>query len=160
MTTESYENVTEEARGDATVVPGGDTVDTVVDSVSPNKSPVRKKGRPRGIPFNSETGKAHSKLAANAKALRKKVRKEMLDTLVTELNLGDELVRAIKNQSMTKMNLLEKAIEIVGLKYAQSPEVLEQRMHIEQKTDLKAKVDNTLHFTITDAEAQGETLGE
>ena len=153
MSQETYENLTEESRGESPVVPGGDTVDTVVNSVSPSKSPVRKKGRPRGIPFNSET----SKLAANAKALRKKVRKEMLDTLVTELNLGDELVRAIKNQSMTKMNLLEKAIEIVGLKYAQSPEVLEQRMHIEQKSEVKAKVDNTLHFTIT--EAEGENPG-
>lgn len=160
MTPESYENVTEESLGDATVVPGGDTVDTVVNSVSPTKSPVRKKGRPRGIPFNSETGKAHSKLAASAKALRKKVRKEMLDTLVTELNLGNELVGAIRNQSMVKMSLLEKAIEIVGLKYAQSPEVLEQRMHIESKSDIKAKVDNTLHFTITDAETQGEPRGE
>jgi hypothetical protein len=157
MSQETYENLTEDSLGESPVAPGGDTVDTVVNSVSPSKSPVRKKGRPRGIPFNSETGKAHSKLAANAKALRKKVRKEMLDTLVTELNLGDELVRAIKNQSMTKMNLLEKAIEIVGLKYAQSPEVLEQKLHIESKSDVKAKVDNTLHFTIT--EAEGENPG-
>lgn len=156
MNQETYENVTEEARGDATVVPGGDTVDTVVPQVTPLRTPVRCKGKPRGIPFNSETGKAHSRLAVNAKALRKKVRKEMLDTLVTELNLGEELVKAIKTNAKVKMDLLEKAIDIVGLRYAQSPEVLEQRMHIESKTDLKAKVDNTLHFTITDAEATGE----
>lgn len=159
MSQETYENLTEESLGDATVVPGGDTVDTVVPQVTPLRTPVRCKGKPRGIPFNTETGKAHSKLAVNAKALRKKVRKEMLDTLVSELNLGDELVKAVKNNSMTKMNLLEKAIEIVGLKYAQSPEVLEQRMHIESKSDIKAKVDNTLHFTITEAEAEGENPG-
>lgn len=157
MSQETYENLTEESRGDATVVPGGDTVDTVVPPVTPLRTPVRCKGKPRGIPFNSETGKAHSKLAVNAKALRKKVRKEMLDTLVTELNLGEELVKAIKSNAKTKMDLLEKAIDIVGLKYAQSPEVLEQRMHIDTKSDIKAKVDNTLHFTIT--EAEGENPG-
>lgn len=157
MAEETYENLTEDSLGESPVAPGGDTVDTVVPQVTPLRTPVRCKGKPRGIPFNSETGKAHSKLAVNAKALRKKVRKEMLDTLVTELNLGEELVKAIKSNAKTKMDLLEKAIDIVGLKYAQSPEVLEQRMHVETKSDIKAKVDNTLHFTIT--EAEGENPG-
>lgn len=114
------------------------------EAVEPSKTPEKPKKKLPGIPFTSETAKALKAKADAAKAMRKKVRAEMLATLCTKADLGLELYKAMKNGDEKAMNAIEKAIKIVGLHFDQSEESV-------TKVDVKSdnKVDGNLKITVT-----------
>lgn len=114
------------------------------EAVEPSKTPEKPKKKLPGIPFTSETAKALKAKADAAKAMRKKVRAEMLATLCNKADLGLELYKAMKNGDEKAMNAIEKAIKIVGLHFDQSEESV-------TKVDLKSdnKVDAKLNVSVT-----------
>ena len=95
----------------------------------PRKSP--------GRPFTKDNAKQMAISAAKAKKMRKEARNRMLATLTTELDLGEELVKAWKHCDDKQMALIEKALRIVGLHHDQSPDAQAQKISLDAKTDNK-----------------------
>lgn len=113
-------------------------------AVEPEKTPEKPKKKLPGIPFTSETAKALKAKADAAKAMRKKVRAEMLQTLCTKADLGLELYKAMKAGDEKAMNAIEKAIKIVGLHFDQSEEsVTKVDVKSDNKVDAKVQVSVT-----------------
>ena len=95
----------------------------------PRKSP--------GRPFTKENAKEMAISAAKAKAMRKEARAKMLQAMCTSLDLGKELVDAIKKNDLTKITIVDKALHIVGLQHDQSPDAVAQKISLNAKTDNK-----------------------
>lgn len=96
-----------------------------------------QKKKPRGRPFTHENAKAMQISAAKAKKIRKEARNEMLATLTTKLDLGDELVKAWQMCDEKQMNLIEKALRIVGLHHDQSPDAQAQKLQVNANANVK-----------------------
>lgn len=131
------------------------TVDTVVPSapVSAAKSPRKSPGRP----FTKENAKQMQLSAARAKRMRKEARLKMLNAMCTKLDLGEQLVDAINKNDLTKMNIVEKALVIVGLTHNQSSEAVAQKLNVEAKTDSKVTGFGNLNITFTDPKPKETT---
>jgi len=95
----------------------------------PRKSP--------GRPFTKDNAKQMAISAAKAKAMRKEARAKMLQAMCTSLDLGLELVDAIKKNDLTKITIVDKALHIVGLHHDQSPDAVAQKISLNAKTDNK-----------------------
>lgn len=108
----------------------------------------------RGRPFTKENAKKMAISAAAAKKRRKDTRHRMLMALTTELDLGDELVKAFKAHNTEQMALIEKAIRMIGLHYDQSDEGKTQNLNVDSKSDIKAKTDTSIRFIIEDAKPE------
>ena len=132
-----------------------DTVDTVVPSApaSAVKSPRKSPGRP----FTKENAKQMQLSAARAKRMRKEARLKMLNAMCTKLDLGEQLVDAINKNDLTKMNIVEKALVIVGLTHNQSSEAVAQKLNVEAKTDSKVTGFGNLNITFTDPKPKETT---
>lgn len=130
-----------------------DAPEIKLPSVEKSLKPKRKSN---GRPFTKENAKAMQLSAARAKAMRKEARAKMLAAMCTSLDLGKELVDAIKKNDLTKISIVDKALHIVGLQHDQSEDAIAQKLQVNTKSDVKAKVDNTLHFIIEDAKAEQE----
>lgn len=107
-----------------------------------------QKKKPRGRPITSENAKQMAISAAKAKKIRKDARNRMLNTLVTELDLGEELVKAWKHCDDKQMALIEKALRIVGLHHDQSPDAVAQKIALDAKANVKK--DSTVKLVIED----------
>lgn len=132
-----------------------DTVDTVVPSAptSATKSPRKSPGRP----FTKENAKQMQLSAARAKRMRKEARLKMLNAMCTKLDLGEQLVDAINKNDLTKMNIVEKALVIVGLTHNQSSDAVAQKLNVEAKTDSKVTGFGNLNITFTDPKPKETT---
>lgn len=132
-----------------------DTVDTVATSVptSATKSPRKSPGRP----FTKENAKQMQLSAAKAKRMRKEARAKMLQAMCTKLDLGEQLVDAINKNDLTKMNIVEKALVIVGLTHNQSSEAVAQKLNVEAKTDSKVTGFGNLNITFTEPKPKETT---
>ena len=104
----------------------------------PRKSP--------GRPFTKDNAKQMAISAAKAKAMRKEARAKMLQAMCTSLDLGQELVDAIKKNDLTKITIVDKALHIVGLQHDQSPDAVAQKISLNAKTD--NKVSGNVNITI------------
>ena len=102
----------------------------------------------RGKPFDSETAKKAAISAAKAKKIRKDARNRMLATLTTELDLGEELVKAWKHCDDKQMALIEKALRIVGLHHDQSPDAQAQKIALDANANVKK--DSTVKLILED----------
>lgn len=107
-----------------------------------------QKKKPRGRPITSANAKQMAISAAKAKKIRKEARNEMLATLTTKLDLGDELVKAWQMCDEKQMNLIEKALRIVGLHHDQSPDAQAQKIALDAKANVKK--DSTVKLIIED----------
>lgn len=105
--------------------------------------------RVRGRPITKENAAQFQLSSARAKKLRKEARQKMLQAMCTELDLGKELVDAIRKNDLTKISIVDKALTIVGLQHMQSDEAVAQRFDI--KSDSKVKSDSTIKLVIEDA---------
>lgn len=132
-----------------------DTVDTVAPSVptSATKSPRKSPGRP----FTKENAKQMQLSAAKAKRMRKEARAKMLQAMCTKLDLGEQLVDAINKNDLTKMNIVEKALVIVGLTHNQSSDAVAQKLNVEAKTDSKVTGFGNLNITFTEPKPKETT---
>lgn len=105
---------------------------------------------PEGRRFTKENARAMGLSSARARKLRKDERNRMLQALCTKLDLGDELVKSVRDHDLNQVQLLEKAIRMVGIHYEQSAEAA-QNIKVESKSEVNAKLDNTLHVMIEEA---------
>lgn len=94
-----------------------------------------------GRPFTKDNAKQMAISAAKAKAMRKEARVKMLAAMCTSLDLGRELVDAIKKNDLTKITIVDKALHIVGLQHDQSPDAVAQKISLNAKTDNKVSGD-------------------
>ena len=95
----------------------------------------RRRGPGRRI--TKENAKQMAISAAKAKAMRKEARAKMLQAMCTSLDLGKELVDAIRKNDLTKITIVDKALHIVGLQHDQSPDAQAQKISLNAKTDNK-----------------------
>lgn len=108
--------------------------------------PPKPKRKSPGRPFTKENAKAMQLSAAKAKAMRKEARAKMLAAMCTSLDLGQELVDAIKKNDLTKITIVDKALHIVGLQHDQSPDAIAQKISLDAKTD--NKVSGNVNITV------------
>ena len=120
-----------------------DAQEIKLPSVEKSLKPKRKSN---GRPFTKENAKAMQLSAARAKAMRKEARAKMLQAMCTSLDLGQELVDAIKKNDLTKITIVDKALHIVGLQHDQSPDAQAQRISLDAKTD--NKVSGNVNITV------------
>ena len=114
------------------------------------KNPAGAK-RVRGRPITKENAAQYQLSSNQAKARRKQARLNMLNKLTTELDLGEEMVKAFKAHDEAQMALIEKALRIVGLTHDQSEEGKVQKLDV--KSDVSAKLSTpSLSITFKDAE--------
>ena len=107
-----------------------------------------------GRPITKETAKKYQLSAAAAKKRRKEARHNMLMALTSELDLGEEMVKAFKAHDAEQIALIEKAIRMIGLHYDQSEEGKASHLNIDAKADVKAKTDSSIRFIIEDAKPE------
>ena len=123
-------------------------------SVEKSLKPKRKSN---GRPFTKENAKAMQLSAARAKAMRKEARAKMLAAMCTSLDLGKELVDAIKKNDLTKISIVDKALHIVGLQHDQSEDAIAQKISLNAKTDanVNARVElPNINITFEDAKPE------
>lgn len=114
-----------------------------VEPTSAEKPATKKWGRP----ITKETAKQYQLSAAAAKRRRKEARVEMLAKLTSSLDLGDELVKAVKSRDESQIRLIEKALQIVGLHYDQSEEGKAQRLDVKSEMSVKKAAAIKVVFT-------------
>lgn len=107
-----------------------------------------QKKKPRGRPITSENARQMAISAAKAKKIRKDARNQMLMALTTKLDLGDEIVKAWQMADEKQMNLIEKALRIVGLHHDQSPDAQAQKFQVNANANVKK--DSTVKLVIED----------
>ena len=119
--------------------------------------PPKPKRKSPGRPFTKENAKAMQLSAAKAKKMRKEARAQMLQAMCTSLDLGKELVDAIKKNDLTKISIVDKALHIVGLQHDQSEDAIAQKISLNAKTDanVNAKVElPNINITFEDAKPE------
>lgn len=110
------------------------------------QSAIKPRRKSPGRPFTKDNAKQMAISAAKAKAMRKEARAKMLQAMCTSLDLGRELVDAIKNNDLTKITIVDKALHIVGLQHDQSPDAQAQRISLDAKTD--NRVSGNVNITV------------
>lgn len=110
---------------------------SVSDGVQKKKNPV-----PKGLtPFTTLTAKQAQEASVKARNLRRQVRADMLNKVVSSYDFGSELSKALKTGDMDKVELLKEAMKLIGLDYASSEEAV-QKLDIksDNKTDAKVNI--------------------
>ena len=100
---------------------------------APETAPKRKKVI--GRPITKENAKQYQLSAARAKRLRKEARAKMLSALAESMDLGKELLKAMKDQDEKYLGMIEKATRLVGLQHDQSEDAIAQKISLNAKTD-------------------------
>lgn len=110
------------------------------DTNSEATGEVKKKNtRPQAFtPMNARQAQEASVRARN---LRKQVRAQMLTTLVNNMDFANEMLKAVKQCDVKKIEVIQTALRIVGLTHDQSEEVV-------NKIQLDANVDAKTETTI------------
>lgn len=121
-----------------------------------DKSEKPKKRMPNGRLITKETARQYQISAARAKRLRKEARMKMLAALTTNLDLGQELLKAMNKRDEAYLSMIEKATRLTGLQWEQSDEGREQRLHVNSKSEVEhsGKVETSLKFIIEDAKPE------
>lgn len=102
----------------------------------------------RGRPFTKENAKTMQLSAAAAKKRRKEARMKMLSALTDELDLGQELLRAMRQKDEMYLGMIMTATKLVGLQHEQSSEAIAQKLEV--KADANVKKDSTVKLVIED----------
>lgn len=110
----------------------------------------KKRKMPRGRPITSETAKKFQLSASRAKRLRKEARMKMLAALTTDLDLGKELLKAMKGQDEKYLGMIEKATRLVGLQHDQSSEAVAQKLDLNASANVKHSGVGPINITFTD----------
>lgn len=113
----------------------------------PDEKPAKK--MPRGRPFTKENAKEFSVTANNAKRVRAEMRRKMLQVAI-DAGIDKYYASALKTGDDKHMAVVEKAMKLVGLDFAQSEDSV-QRIDAKVDANVKAKADTTLNITFKDA---------
>lgn len=108
------------------------------------KTPGQIKREQNLVKFTPMTSKQAQEAAVKARNIRKQVRAEMLNKVVSNYDFGEELTKALKKGDLDKVTLLKEAMRLIGLQHDQSEEAVTK---MEVKTD--AKVDSKLEVSIS-----------
>ena len=82
-----------------------------------------KRAVPKGLtPFTPLNAKQAQEASVRSRNLRKQMRAKILEHLVTHVDLGVEVEKAIKTGDLERMNLLQTAFKMVGLHADQADE--------------------------------------
>lgn len=95
-------------------------------------------------PFTTLTAKQAQEASVRARNLRKQVRADMLNKVVSNYDFGEELTKALKKGDLDKVTLLKEAMRLIGLQHDQSEDAVTK---MEVKSD--AKVDSKLEVSIS-----------
>jgi len=115
-------------------------------SVADGVQKTKKNPVPKGLtPFTVMNAKQAQEASVRARNLRKQVRAEMLNKVVSNYDFGEEMVKALKKGDLDKVTLLKEAMRLIGLQHDQSEEAAAQ------KIDLKSdnKVDGKVEISVT-----------
>ena len=127
----------------------GELIDGVVDEApSSGKQPVVNRGR-----ITKENAKQYAISAAKAKKLRRETRHRLLAALAaSDVDLAEELKKAVRDADESRMSVVERALKCVGLHFDQSDEGRIQNLKIDTKADVNAKVSSpNLNIQFVDA---------
>ena len=102
-------------------------------------------------PFNSVTAKQAAEASVRARLIRKQVRAEMLEKLVSNMDFGDQLLKAIKAGDSEKVDIITKALTLVGLTHNQSEEMAVSRLKVDATTDNKTQLAGKIEFVLPEA---------
>ena len=100
------------------------------------KSPGVLKREKNLVSFTPMTARQAQEASVKARNIRKQVRADILNKLVSNLDFGNEMLKAVKSGDAKRVELLEKALSIVGLRYADSEDAV-NKLHIDATTDNK-----------------------
>ena len=115
------------------------------DSVSGGVQKPKKNPVPKGLtPFTVLNAKQAQEASVRARNLRKQVRADMLNKVVSNYDFGEELTKALKKGDLDKVTLLKEAMRLIGLQHDQSEDAVTK---MEVKSD--AKVDSKLEVSIS-----------
>lgn len=109
-----------------------------------NSAPGSAKKGP-GVPFTRMTAKQAQAASVRARNLRKQVRAQMLDTLVENMDFGQEMLKAIKEGDADRVDLIIKSLNLLGLTHNQSEDAV-QKLSVDSKSD--ATVNQTVRFCL------------
>lgn len=114
--------------------------------------PIQSANKPRrrgpGRRITKENAKEMALSAAKAKAMRKEARAKMLAALTNDLDLGKELLKAMKGKDEKYLGMIEKATRLVGLQHDQSEDAIAQKISLNAKTDANVKSDNKIEIVV------------
>lgn len=114
--------------------------------------PIQSANKPRrrgpGRRITKENAKEMAISAAKAKAMRKEARAKMLAALTNDLDLGKELLKAMKGKDEKYLGMIEKATRLVGLQHDQSEDAIAQKISLNAKTDANVKSDNKIEIVV------------
>ena len=117
-----------------------------INQVSAQETAPSPKKKVVGRPITKETAKKYQLSAAAAKKRRKEERAKMLNALTTQLDLGDELVKAFCSGDERRINIIDKALKIVGLRFEDSEAV--QNVNVNAKTENRTSMKGTIEFVL------------
>lgn len=112
----------------------------------PSANKPRRRGPGRRI--TKENAKEMAISAAKAKAMRKEARAKMLAALTNDLDLGKELLKAMKCKDEKYLGMIEKATRLVGLQHDQSEDAIAQKISLNARTDANVKSDNKIEIVV------------
>lgn len=106
---------------------------------------VKKPKKSNGVVFTPMTAKEAQKASVRARNIRTQVRAQLLEHLVNNYNFGDEMLKAMKKGDMDQVELIQKAMRLIGLTHDQSEDAV-QNVKVDAKTD--ATVNQTVRFCL------------
>ena len=115
--------------------------------IKTEKTPGQIKREKNLIKFTPMNAKQASEAAARAKLIRKQVRAEILSKLVENLDFGNEMLKAVKSGDVKRIDLIEKAMSIVGITYNQSEDAV-NKLQIDATTDNKVDMTSKVQFVL------------
>lgn len=89
-----------------------------------------KKPNTRPQAFTPLNARQAQEASVRSRNLRKQVRAQILNTIVTELDLGQELKKAIVTGDLDRVNLLQTAFKMIGLNHDQSEDAVKSGISV------------------------------
>ena len=99
-----------------------DEVETVEQAPEPVDAADHAPKKVIGRPITKETDRAYQMSSTQAKRARKEARTKMLAALTHDLDIGVELLKAMRSKDDTYLNMIERAARLTGLEWNQSDE--------------------------------------
>lgn len=93
-----------------------------------------KKPNTRPQAFTPMNARQAQEASVRSRNLRKQVRAQILHTIVTELDLGQELKKAILSGDPDRVNLLQTAFKMIGLHQDQSEDAVKSGISVKAST--------------------------
>lgn len=121
-----------------------ETVDSVNEPVDAENTEKKVRGRP----ITKENARAYQMSSTQAKRARREARHKMLAALTHDLDLGEELRKAMLQKDEQYLGMIIAASKLTGLEWSQSDEGRIQNLNI--KSDATVKTDGAIKFVIED----------